>query len=139
MSDAVITEAVLRIAVLDIFNNLNIPATGRLTLDHLEREWQNTGLRMDDLVRGTQALIADGDMALQTVEGERCLQLTEKGYETMTATPTPASIRDRMVASRVIHQAQRRMKNEAGPGDSGLVQGEEEGLQRRLRAIPDGG
>lgn len=137
MADAVITEAVLRIAVLDIFNNLNIPPTGRLTLDHLEQEWKETGLRLDDLVRGTQSLIADGYMALQTVEGERCLQLTQEGYDHMTTPTTPAGIRDRMRASRVIHQAQRRLKNDADAAEAALQQGEEEGLTRRLRAIPD--
>lgn len=50
----------LELAILDIFNREMIPVGGLLDLNTLEEDWQATGLRLDDLERGTRALIDEG-------------------------------------------------------------------------------
>lgn len=136
MSEVQINESILRILILDIFNDLNIPPSGRLTLSHLESEWEKSGLRLDDLARGVHALIADEDLVLRTVEEVRCAQLTEKGYQHMTAPPSPAVLRDRVLASRAVSQAQKR-KRAAEKAAAAITRSEDDDLGRRLRALPD--
>ena len=136
MSDVQINENVLRVAILNIYSQLNIPETGRLTLGHLEAEWAKTGLRLDDLVRGVQSLIADSDLELHTVESERCLQLTAQGYNDMVKSPSPRVLRDRVLAARAVSQAQKRMKARAA-SETPTISQRQDDLIRRLRALPD--
>ena len=135
MSDVQISENILRVAILNIYRDLNIPATGRLTLSHLEKEWDKTGLRLDDLVRGVQSLVAESDLELHTVQGERCLQLTAKGERDTAKSPSPTVLKERVLTARAIAQAQKRMKARAVP-DTSITRGEDD-LARRLRAVPD--
>lgn len=108
MSQVSITNAVLQNAILDIYSDLNIPATGRLTLAHLESEWDKTGLRLDDLVRGIEYLLNEGILSVYK-QDTPCLQITEYGHQVMVAPPTPQSIRERIMTTRALHQAQKRM------------------------------
>lgn len=114
MSDEIqLRRSDLEYAVLDIYNDLNVPATGRLAIPTLEMEWDKTGLRKADLLNAVEYLLEKNYLQPFKVDDNAVyLQLTDEGKRHAGTEYSISAIRDRFHASKMLSRSQERRREQ---------------------------
>jgi hypothetical protein len=103
-----VKESDLGEVMLSVFNELNLPERGRISLQTIEQNWAHTGLRQNDVATALRVLEDNGHLS----QSERAYELTPAGFAAMVKT---SSARSFLLGSaqRLQRQARRRLTDPA--------------------------
>lgn len=87
LSKFVVTETVLRNAVMDIYRDLEIPRAGEVVASTLVRYWEEKAMPPADLRLALNVLMADGYLDCLVKKDSRYFKLTNAGFEFCTTEP----------------------------------------------------
>lgn len=84
-----VDDTVRRKALLAIYRELNVSASGRLFRETLAEHWQQTGLRITDLDRIIAVMAASGLLAVTRDDetGDQLITLTNAGFKASQSLP----------------------------------------------------
>lgn len=87
LSKFVVTETVLRNAIMDIYRDLAIPRGGEIVASTLVRYWEERAMPPADLRLALNVLMADGYLDCLVKKDSRYFKLTNEGFEFATSMP----------------------------------------------------
>ena len=77
-----VKESDLGEVMLSVFNELNLPERGLISLQTIEQNWAHTGLRQNDVATALRVLEDNGHLS----HTERAYELTPAGFAAMVKT-----------------------------------------------------